>query len=258
MTIYSLNGTYNGRSNDELDVYFVLFDSNGRNSNEGKTTLIQSKTPFKESWDHHKSIPSEQLTFKIAVVNKDGSYIDANKQEVIKGWLDTGKLGWLQFNQEDLYNKYYYCIINNPEPIDVGMQNAGYGFNVTCDCNHAWSKLYTNSYSSTTSTTFSIINNVLVNEYTIEPYITVKSNNNGNISIKNNTTNVTLSINNCTSNEIINIDCKNNKQASSTGRILLDSWNKNYLKLIKGVNNVTLTGNFSMTLSYRLPVMVGG
>lgn len=258
MTIYSLKGIYNGMSSDEYGVYFCLFTEDGRNSNEGKTEIITSKSLYKEKWDFHGSYDSEQLTFKIAIVKQDGTYINAYEQENIKEWLDIKEFAWLQFEQDDLYDKYFYCIINNPEPMDVGMQNAGFGYLVTCNSNHAWSQLYTKQYTSTsTPSTFNFYNTTKKNKYILSPSLEITPTSNGNISIVNNTTGVSVTINNCTVGETIYMD-NNEDKMYSTNRIVLDKWNKKYLELAQGANNITLTGDFEMTMKYRIPVYIGG
>jgi hypothetical protein len=79
-----------------------------------------------------------------------------------------------------------------------------------------------------------------------------------NISIKNNTTNETVTINNCSLNEVVTLSCFSDKIISSTGRNLMSDWNKFTLGIAENINSFTLTGNFKVDFQYRLPIRIGG
>ena len=258
MTIYSLDFIYAGHSSEEYGVKLGFIQNIDRASNEEKTEIKTSKNLFQETWNFHGTYPSEPLTFKICVFNEDGTMIDADKQEDLKNWLIRDEYAWLSIDQIDLYDKQYFCIINNPSFEDVGMQNAGFTFQCTCDSNHAWSPLQNKPYTSNTTINFDLFNYAKYNKYIILPALTISPTSNGNISIVNNTTNKTVTINNCVSTETIYLDCKTGMIKSTNGRIMLDSWNKNILELKQGKNNITLNGAFTIKFEYRIPVRIGG
>jgi hypothetical protein len=258
MTIYGMDFIYSGESSQEYGVKLGFINSMDRGSNEEPVNIIFTKNLFKEEQNFHGAYPSEPLSFKITVFNEDGSMIDADKQEDIKCWLCRNEFGWLSIDQDDLMNKFFYCIINTINGEDVGMQNAGFTFQVTNISPWAYSEIKTKTYTSTTTLTDKFYNSAKFYKYILYPQLTLTANSSGNISIKNNTTNKTMIINNCLSSEKIYIDCKNDKIDSSTNRILLDDFNKTFIGFVKGSNSITLTGNFTMLMQYRIPVRIGG
>lgn len=258
MTIYGLDYIYDNKSSEEFGVKLGFINSTDRGSNEEPVNIVLTKNIFKEEQNFHGAFPGEPLSFKITVFNEDGTMIDADKQEDIKCWLCKGEYAWLSIDQIDLYNKLFYCIINPVNGEDVGMQNAGFTFQVTNISPFAYTQLNTKSYNSSTTATYNFINSAKFNKYILYPQLIIKPNASGNISIKNNTTNKTMTINNCVSTETIYVDCKNEKIYSSNGRIMLDDFNKYFIGFIRGNNSMTLTGNFSMQMKYRFPVRIGG
>lgn len=252
---------YANNSSDEFNVMLCQIGSNtGNSTNDEKTKIITSKSPFKDTWDLHYVENTEELQFKIIICDKDGKYIDSFKQRELKRWLcKNDKRYWLQIDQVDLADVYYYCIISNPNPINASKYTIGLEFDVICDSSHAWSNLYKKTYETIGNTLNFEFNNIAdFDDYILYPTAIITSYGNGNISIKNNTTGDSVIINNCKTNEVIIIDSKNDNIESNLNRMLLDDWNKNVVELIAGVNDITLTGNFTMKLEYRLPIRVGG
>lgn len=107
-------------------------------------------------------------------------------------------------------------------------------------------------------TPFQFTNSTDYDDYILYPSIKLTPTIDGTISIFNSTTNETVTINNCVTTETITLDGWSDIIQSSSGRVLIDSWNKKFFSLANGDNNITLTVNFTMIMEYRLPVRVGG
>ena len=256
-TMYTPRIIYANESAEEHGVIVAILNTQ-RDSNEEQFEIIQSTTLYKTKYTYHGKYKTSPSSFKLSFFNEDGTMIDSYKQEELKKWLIRDSFNWLSGDQDDLYDKNYRCIMYNPSYEDVGMQNAGYVFNVLLDSPYAWSNLKTKNYSSTSSLTFKFINTAMFDKYILSPQLTLTCTSNGNISIKNNTYNKIMTINNCTSGEILYFDCEEELPRSSTGRNLLSDFNKYFLELGSGENSITLTGSFNMKMQYRIPARIGG
>lgn len=258
MTITNPKFLYANESSDFYGVFLCSIGSVNTDTNDEESNLILSTTPYKDTWDFHGMEKVAPLQFNITIAKCDGTFFDAFEMIQIRKWLCKNNLNWLQVDQSDISDAYYFCSMTNPRPVDVGRRNAGLEFTVTCNSPYAWTKLYDKTYTSTTTKQLQINIFSGFDEYAIRPILTIKPKVAGNISIKNITTNKILTFNDCKSNEIITLDCRNYKMKSSLGRVLLDSWNKNILELIDGVNDIVLTGNFTFQIQYRIPKRIGG
>jgi phage-related protein len=147
-------------------------------------------------------------------------------------------------------------IFNKKENVARG--TAGLVFDVICDCGHAWSGLR-KKYYTTSNNTLDFTFNSLVDfdNYIIYPTLIITSLGNGNISIKNNTTNELISFTGCSTNEIIILECSTDKCKTSFGNSIVSRWNKQTVGIVENINQFTLTGSFKVEFQYRLPIRVG-
>jgi phage-related protein len=259
MTIYDSNFIYANRTSEEFGVILCDIGTVNTESNDEESQIITSTTPFIDTWNFHGLEKTAPLQYKLTICNKDGSFIDSYKERDLKKWLCKKKRFWLQIDQDDMYDIFYNCIFINPRKISIGKYSGGMTFDVICDSGHAWSSLKQKTYTTSSGTlTFNLNNSNDYDEYELKPLFEITPLINGNLSITNNTTNNTLTLNNCVTSESIIIDNLKNIIKSSSGRVLLDDWNKKFIYLKNGINNITLTGNFSIKISYRLPIRVGG
>lgn len=258
MTINSPNFLYANESSEKYGVILCSIGTDNTDTNDEESNDLLSTTPYKDTWDFHGIEKTSPLKFKITIAKCDGTYFDSYEVIAIRKWLCKKKRDWLQVYQSDLSDIYYYCSLTNPRPVSIGMRSAGLEFDVTCDAPYAWSKLYEKTYTSTSSAQLQLNLFSGFDEYITHPILTITATGAGEISITNTTINKVLTIKECTTNEVIYLDCRNYKIKSSNGRVLLDNWNKNILDLVDGVNNITLTGKFTLKIQYRTPKRIGG
>lgn len=248
---------------DEYNLMLAYFNTSDISSNDEVFEIVTSTNPYIDTWNCHGKVKSEPLKFPITVVKMDDSsgsrYFDTYEERAIKKWLIKNERNWFQVDQEDMADIFYYCHMTFDGKENVATGTAGLKFQVVCDTNHAWSGLIKKSYPTVNNTlTFSLNSVVDFDNYIIYPTLVIQSLSNGNISIKNNTTNEIVNINNCSINEIITLDNSTDKIKSSTGRNLISDWNKQTLGIIENKNEFTLTGNFKVEFQYRNPIRVGG
>lgn len=263
MTINEMRFMYAGQVSDSYDVMLCSIGAQNNPTNDESSEVITTKSPFKESWDFHRLEYNAPLQFSITIAKihesgEYGSYFDAQEQRNIKKWLCKPKRNWLQIDQDDLGLIFYYCIITNPRPVNVGTFSAGFQFDVICDTYHAWSELEQLDFVVENTRELDLYNDFDYDEYILYPTLTITPTVNGDITIINNTTQQTISLTNCISNEVITMDGKNEIIKSSNGRVLINNWNKEFLEMVNDVNNITITGSCNISFEYRLPIRVGG
>jgi hypothetical protein len=258
VTINEKRFIYAGQTSDAYNVILCSIGTQNTSTNDETSEIISTKTPFKKKWDFHHLEYTTSLQFTMTIAKPDGTYFDSREQRNIKKWLCKSNYNWLQIDQDDLGEVYYYCIITNPHPVDVGMMNAGFEFQINCNSICAWSDLKQISYAVTNTINFDVYNDFDYEDYILYPTLTITPNIAGNIKIINNTTSQIVSINNCNINETIVMDCDNDKIISSSGRVLINDWNIEFLEITNGVNNITIEGNCTILMEYRLPIRVGG
>lgn len=258
MTIQETNFIFDGKSSDMYEIIMVDFDTPTA-SNDEETSLLTAKSASSDKWDLYGVEYSSPLTSKITIVNKDGTYVNSDKQRELKKWLCKHRYSWFQVDQADLSNIYYRCILNNPQMVNIGRMNGGISFTMTCDSPYAWSQEMSAEYAVTNDTGSFIFNHVSdIDEYILCPVVTITSNIAGTIEIINTSdSSRKVKIENCTVGEVITLDGTLDKISSSNGRVVLNSWNKKFLEMIEGGNNLTINGNCTVKLTYRLPRRVG-
>jgi hypothetical protein len=258
MTITGSNFIYAGQSSDEYGVKLCYIGSPNKDTNDEESKLVTTKNIFKETWDFHYLERTNPLQFKITVAKTSCEPFNADEQRYLKKWLCKNKFNWLSIDQDDLYDSYFYVIMTNPRPSNIEAFTYAWDIDCTCDCGHAWSGL--NKKNATVNNTLNMALNFSTDfdEYIVRPFITIVPTSVGTVNITNVTTGKSMIIDNCVVGEIIKIDCLNHKQQSSSGRVILDNWNKTYVEFVENMNNLTLSGNFTVSFEYRLPVRIGG
>lgn len=257
-----INCIFANESTEEHSVIMCSgFGSTSRTGNNESRTLVTSKNIQGELFNFHGVKYDSPLTFDIILVNVDynynGIYIDAYKERELKKWLLKDDRYWFSVEQDDLANIEYYCTCSKCEILDCGSYSGALLCTFECDTYHAWSNLISKTYTTSNNTYNTKLNmDIDFDKYCVYPSLQIKSLGSGDISIANSTTSEIISITGCVTNEQIVLECVNDV-VSSTSSNIIGRWNKNTISLVEGLNNLVLTGNFSLTISYRLPIRVG-
>ena len=234
------------------------FGSTSRSGNSENRNIITSKNSFNNKFDLHGVTYDDALSLDIIIYNLDGTYIDSAKERSLKKWLLKNNYNWLQFDQPDLDNLQYHCIANSCEMLDVGSYSGGMKISFVCSEPWAFSELKKKTYTTVSGALNFSLNSVIdFDEYIIYPQIEINCLTSGTCSVKNNTTNETMTFTGCSIGETIMIDCASDKLKTSLGTVIIDRWNKNGVSLIEGNNSFTLTGGFKLIMQYRDPIRVG-
>lgn len=235
------------------------FGSTTRSENIEVRDIITSSTSSGKIFGFHGVKYSSPNTFDLIIYKEDGSFINEYEERQLKKWLMSSKMQWLSIDQDTLSDISFYCIGTKFELLNIGVYSGGALISFQMDSNGAWSNQTSKSYATSNGTlNFKFYADTDYDDEIIRPVITITSTSTGNISIKNITRNETITITGCANGEINILDGFSGKISTTTSGVLLDRWNKKYLKLQDGYNDILLTGNFNLKLQYRKQIRVGG
>lgn len=161
-------------------------------------------------------------------------------------WLmpkDT-KFRKLYINDPTYQGYYYNCKISKIVNVPINGYSYAIKCTVFCQSQYALSNINKQAYvSPTLPLTITIVND---SSKKLTPTFKFKCNlANGNISLKNNTTNEIMTLTDMNINETIVIDYKECQISSDVNALVLNKFNKKFLTFKQGVNSLTLSGNVS-------------
>ena len=185
--------------------------------------------------------PAKPLEFDLEIVCE--YQLSTAQALLVKDWL-FGHINYkrLQIMREDLGGCYFNCLLNNPEDIQINGNN-GWKFTVVCDAGGAWEFPKTTRFFPTNGGVIVINNPSGNNDYTY-PDVSFKMNADGDFAIKNQTDdNRLFSFEGLLSNEVVTVNGESKVISSDLGIRRLSNFNKKFLRLKRGQNVLTCTGN---------------
>lgn len=252
-----INFTFNKVNNENYGVICTSLSmkSGVETVSDGSVTeLNTAKSPLNNKWYVYDTEYSEPIQFKIQLINNDFSDMTVDKRRAITKWLCLrNEYSWLSIDKEGYEGINYNVIISNPNVIMYG-RAIGMEFTVTCDSSFGYSDIIRKSFNITNANqTINIVSNSDEMDY-IYPKMQITMNSTGNFSIVNNHDNLyKLSLENLTINEVITLDNENciiNTSLPSHMNLMID-FNKHWLRLVNGENELMINGNCQIELEYR-------
>jgi phage-related protein len=251
---------YGNISSQELGLKLASsVGSTNRSANIETREIVTSSTASSKRFDFHGVKYTSPNTFDLIIYNEDGSYINEYQERKLKKIFMSSKMQWLSINQPSLNNTAYYCIGTKAEIIDIGTFSGAMLLSFQMDSTGAWTNINTKNYVTSNGTlSFKLNIDTDYDDELILPILTITTTSTGDISIKNVTRDKTVTITNCENGELIILDSSSGKISTTSSQLLSTRWNKRYLKLQDGQNEILLSGNFTMKLQYRQQVRIGG
>ena len=252
---------FDGVDSASYGIAVVYFGSLESSYSAGDQTELKLETYGNgNKWSIVSQKYSEPISFKMQIINKDGSEITREKERALKKWLcRQGTFHWLQFTMEDECI-CYRANFSNPQLLPVG-KVVGMEFTVTTDSPHG--------YSSTIKKRFSFPakngnTNIFVNsddyDY-IYPLMKITVLSSGTLTLTNDNesdTHNNFYLSNCIANETITIDsaipCL--ESSVSSHDVFTDS-NKRFPRLKQGKNKLTFSLPCKVEMEYRESRKVG-
>lgn len=265
MSFYAKSFMYNDTPSELFDIQIASIDSGGAVSSPGSGTI-----EILENYVYRRPVPyfygvkfSSKVSFPISFFSPNE--IDAQTFSYLQNWL-FGQLSYkkLAVIQVDMDSFFMNCIFTEPNVIRAG--NVIYGIQGTCimDSQFAWTypKTLTYNFAERPNDYRLIFNNDSHYAGYLYPYITFSFNSEPGsyLNIINRTDNFRLfSIVGLSPNEAIIV---NNDLGILTSSLLiprLSNFNKNFLRLVPGINELSLEGNITqLTLTYQFARRLGG
>lgn len=261
MAFYGRSFMYDGVASETFNLYIMDIDSNAINQSMASSSMdIKEQKVFRRPTPYFLgATPSPKLQFEFSAYSEDE--IDADTFQLISKWLFSSRIyKKLQIDQEDIRNIYFNCIFVDPKIVRVGNIIKGFTATVVCDSPYAWLSPRTVTYTYTDPN----INDSPINFYNAsddagaylypDSLIITMNSFGGTCDIVNQSdTNRLFYLFNLSPNEVITMNCNLQTISSSTGLKRLGNFNKNYLRLVPGINRLFLSGNvasMSMTTKF--------
>jgi len=206
------------------------------------------------------------LSFPLSMYSPSDDGITPESYSEIATWL-FGQMnyGKLRICQNDMQDIYFNCFLTAPQIIRVGNIIRMVDTTVVCDSPWAWKEPRTYSYSydtnvETISDTQSINNESANNFYTFPTNLVITANIfGGSVDIMNTQDANREFILTLLPNEIVTINCDLQIISSNLVTYPLAGFNKNFLRLIQGVNDLTINGNVkSISITYPVATKISG
>ena len=182
----------------------------------------------------------------------------------IQSWLfGHNQYKKLQILQSDMQDVYFNCFLTEPRVNKVGNIIRGIKAKVICDSPFAWTFPRTKTYSFTdadVNQTVNFFNLSDDNDYNY-PSLVITTNEFGgdfNISLTQDNSRL-FEFTGLTPNETVTINNELGTISSSTSLKRLSNFNKNWFRLVRGLNTITFTGSLSQVdMTYQFARKVGG
>lgn len=239
MAFYGLKFIYDNIPSDSMGLYIGEFGGNSVKNSPSSTKrelVYEHNEAREENLIFGTKTSSDLLEFDLGVF----SYEQLSRQEMerIERWLFyNDKPKKLVICQDDMYQYHYNAIITG-EWISVGNMSQGLQCKVQCDSQYGYSNRVTMVIPKGTRT----VRNASITKMIYPKIEFTCTKANGSISIKNVTENRTFTMTGLQLNEKITID-KWFQITSSTGLLRLSNCNREWLRLLSGMNKLEVQGD---------------
>jgi phage-related protein len=170
----------------------------------------------------------------------------------------------LRICQCDMTDVYFNCFLTAPTVYKVGNIIRGFTATVMCDAPWGWKedKVYTYTYTPTAiNDTVYVLNQTANVFYTYPTSLALVASSTGGALYITNVTdnNRSTQIVSLAANEIMTLNCDLQTITSNVQLYPLSSFNKNWLRLVRGWNTLAFEGNIaSLSITFPVAVKVGG
>lgn len=253
--------TYDGIYSGEFGLQLADFNADSVTDTQiYDPTIITSKSSRSKVFIFHGATYDSLPQCEMCMLTEAPIH-DINRRAILS-WL-TGVEGFKQLiiHQPDLERYEYKCIFSNIRSVYVN--GRCHGFRVTANFNSPYQTAKNNIItinSSDGGTQTIVMNNEsdMTDDY-IYPTIVATISNGGSIRIINKTDDPerVFLLSGLLANETVTIDNNYRKIVSSTGSTRLGNFSKRWFRLLPGKNDVEITVNGMITISYPTLAMVG-
>ncbi len=272
MPLYCTEFVFDGKSSKEYDLIIGSFDGgqNGEATAGNNIEFTTFKAPNSNQWVKTSAAYNEPLSFTFQICkNPYVSKEPFSERELafLMRWLVQKDYKYLQFIQQGFEHIFYRCQLN-AERYLIGGECYGLTLTAACDAPYGWSDRNTTTISSLTDTTVRLYDSS--DEIgIIYPAMKIVSNAGPqDIIISNALTSDVMKINNCIAGEEITIqdmkikssECykaSDNKGYAGNHLTFFDDFNWKWFSIgntfENRINEITVTGNCTVNMNWRVP-----
>lgn len=274
---------FNKKNSDDYNLTIAWINSPDIDVSENGLNLSLGKTKNKSNnTTNTYGIQSENIVINFSVTKKDFTEITRLESIQINEWLTSSPTPkYLAFNDNDSYPLHYYAVCTQIEDVIVGARLVGKKIRFETNSPFAFSKKVEKKFDVVNSHVIHINNTSNASNNIIYPKIIISA------------TSPTVVIENVTDKKSVTINTGNIfPESDGTKYIRLDSYNmsatdknnrlmplnklgwndvyKSYvsavndyitniywLRFIKGMNEITITGSCKITIEYKFPRKAG-
>ena len=268
MAFWGCSFSFNGIPCEDFDLMVYNLDGASQSSGKFATGVSISEETVSRRWKpffygtQFKNKLSFTLVFGINLKRiENRRYLNRHELEEIATWL-TGhnEYLWLEIHQEDLEHIRYKCIVTALEIVDTEMMPVALRATFTCDSPYAYMYPQTFEFPINGETDISFFNESSHNGYYM-PIVEYEFQGSQSLQIVNHTDkddvcslkNLPLAIQKVT---IDNDHCIITTDDGSLNPY--PYFNFHFLRLVRGINELTVTGNGVLRIICEFPINVGG
>ena len=280
MAIYGKSFVYNDKSSDDFDLFLcTLSPTTDVPMGLDREILKGEVTMNRPVANHYGSRYSDVLVFDVTVAKRTGMPFNRTDIREINAWLTSPKVPTLFHVIEcddfvDEYVDYYGCFTATTNVYTTGLTMLTFTF--TCNAPYGWSKKYEFEYTCEGITDFICFNSSDELQEYVYPEMLITANADEKITIQNNTDIEDFIFTFPHNGVPLHIDTKNHKiyQIIGTSEVLVSlaslGWSAETLegvadgtqaiywfRLLPGENNIRVSGDCTINMSFRVPRKVG-
>lgn len=262
MAVSAMSFMFDNKSSEDYGIYIGGFDNNPIKEDMASTNIefVQDKLPTRSENFIYGIVQSEEnLKFNINLFSYD--YLSKNDITYIDSWLfASNNPKKLMFMQEDMATYTYNAIFSKNNIVYHGNQIIGFNCDVICDSAYAYEMKKTEVYTITPNKNARIrFNNLSGGINYLYPRLSWTCNkDNGRLQIVNVTdSRRTFSMTGLKQGETITID-EYFQIESSLGLLRSENCNKQWLRLLNGVNHLDVVGDCGkLYMTYQFKKAIG-
>lgn len=248
---------FNGINSIDMGLHVVRMDTGLITTPYYSGAEIVEEKVFRRHIPYFFGVDRRPLEFKLQFSLLEGEWTTKKRYEIAR-WLfhDDYKL----FQSTDDISKHYYVIFTDEGELNLASTKGYVELTCRCDAPWAWSPIYINSFDlleNNTNTVIELENKSNLSGY-YYPKIEIQMGESTGISLKNLSDNGRIfSFSNLENNEIISID--NDKKIIKSdfiGMYRYNNFNKNWLRLVYGINRLEVTGKCIIQTKMQFPLIV--
>lgn len=269
MSFYGTEFIFDGTSSYEygLCLYYQMYNTTQSDTEFASNVKMMEDRPARRSSSYcYGGTMEDSLEFKLVFgVTEERKaalgHFDRWEMQKIASWL-TGHRDykWLHILQDDLTAVRYRCYITDLKAVEVGSMHWGFECTVTCDSPYGYLMPQEFTYEVDGSRTVVLHSRSSAND----PYFPVlriqASDGATSFGVKNLTdSNREFTLNGVPSGcGLIALDCEHGVLSCESGQNLYPYCNFKFPRLLRGDNELILTGSGVYTFTCEFPVNVGG